>query len=78
MAPTRLLLASIGLSLFWFEKMASCSGPPISLMEMMVDLFIAFQATAPVNKKNLKKKHGHCSHIAWDQRKYTNHLPSKE
>ena len=53
------------------------SGPPICLMEVTVDLFIAFQVTAPVSKKNLKKKHGHCSHLAWDQIKYTNHLRPK-
>ena len=54
------------------------SGPPISLVEMMVDFFITFQVTSPVNKKNLRKKHGHCTHISWDHIKYTNHLPSKE
>ena len=54
------------------------SGPPISLMKMMVDLFLTFQVTAPVNKKNLRKKHGHCSHIPSDQIKFTNHLPSGE
>ena len=54
------------------------SGPPISLMEMMVDLFVTFQVTAPVNKKNLRKKQEHCSHITWDQIKFTNHLLSKE
>ena len=53
-------------------------GPPISLVDMMVDFFITFQVTSPVNKKNLRKKHGHCSHISWDHIKYTNHLPSKE
>ena len=29
-------------------------------------------------QKNLRKKHGHCSHISWDQIKFTNHLPSRE
>ena len=53
-------------------------GPHISLMEMMVDFFISFQVTSPVNKKILRKKHGHCSHISWDQIKFTNHLPSRE
>ena len=57
------------------------SGPPISLLEVMVDLLITFQISTPVNKKNLRKKHGHSrhsSHLAWEHIKYTNLLPSKE
>ena len=53
-------------------------GPPISFMEMMVDFLISFQITVPVNKKNLRKKHGRCSFISWDKIKFTNHLPSRE
>ena len=31
-------------------------GPPISIMEVMVDFLITFQISTPVNKKKLKKK----------------------
>ena len=56
----------------------AAQGPPISFMEVLLDLLITFQVTTPLNKKNMKQKHGHCTHLPWEQIRFTNYLPSKE
>ena len=60
-------------------RWTSCPAPlagEISCLEMMVDLLISYQVMTPLNKKNLKRKHGHISHLPWEHISVVNYLPS--
>ena len=59
----------------------SCPAPQsgeISCLEVMVDLLISFQILSPLNKKNLKRKHGQTSHLEWEHTSVVNYLPSPD
>ena len=44
----------------------------------MIDLLISFQICTSLNKKNLKRKHGHTSHLQWEHISVVNYLPSSD
>ena len=57
----------------------SCPAPlagEISCLEVLVDLLISYQIYTPLNKKNLKRKHGDTSHLDWEHISVVNYLPS--
>ena len=59
----------------------SCPAPlagEISCLEVLVDVLISYQIYTPLNKKNLKRKHGHTSHLDWEHISVVNYLPSPE
>ena len=59
----------------WTSSPAPLAGE-ISCLEVLVDLLISYQVHTPLNKKNLKRKHGHISHLDWEHISVVNYLPS--
>ena len=74
-------LVDTRLSLFAQLQWTSCPAPlagEISCLEVLVDLLISFQIYTPLNKKNLKRKYGHTSHLNWEHISVVNYLPSPD
>ena len=59
----------------WTSSPAPLAGE-ISCLEVLVDLLISYQVHTPLNKKNLKRKHGHISHLDWEHITVVNYLLS--